>query len=186
MPAKTVNRKLRFVQCASRFEQESAMRFLLAVLLSVALGVASAQATQNDEITPDIVEIKVPHAGSLGGDVGMVTEVFKPEGTGPFPVVLYSHGRAGTDVERRQMKTPVLRGHVRYWLRKGFAVVAPIRPGYGATGGPDRELSGARYDKFGKCTGRPDFAQAARNAAAASTAALDWIRAQSWAKADRM
>ena len=75
------------------------------------------------------------------GDVAMTTEVFKPDGDGPFPVVLYSHGRAGTDAERRDMKVPILRGHALYWMRKGFAVVAPIRPGYGVTGGPDSESS---------------------------------------------
>jgi len=122
----------------------------------------------------------------FGGDVAMTTEVFKPDGDGPFPVVLYSHGRAGSEAERRDMKTPIVRGHVLYWVRQGFAVVAPIRPGYGATGGADRELSGVRYDPFGNCTSRPDFVAPVRNAVVATTAALDWTRAQRWADGRRI
>ena len=72
----------------------------------------------------------------------MTTQVFLPEGKAPFPVVIFSHGRAPTAEGRANLKFPVLPGHVGYWQAKGFAVVAPIRPGYGATGGPDREASG--------------------------------------------
>ncbi len=30
---------------------------------------------------------------------------------------------------------PVALGHVRYWLTKGYAVAAPVRPAFGDTGG---------------------------------------------------
>ena len=76
---------------------------------------------------------------------------------------------------------PDPRGFVRYWLRKGFVVVAPIRPGYGATGGPDHEDSGVRYDIFGNCWGRPQFDEAAAAARDALTRAIRWTRAQPWA-----
>lgn len=160
------------------------IRSLLAITLVLFVRVACAQA--GDDPVSQIVQITVHGAGTFGRDLAMATEVFKPEGAGPFPVVLYSHGRAGTDAERRQMKVPVLSGHVRYWLRKGFAVVAPIRPGYGVTGGPDRELSGARYDQFGNCTSRPDFIAPTTHAVEATIAALDWVRAQEWANGQRI
>jgi dienelactone hydrolase len=99
--------------------------------------------------------------------------------------VVYSHGRSGTE-ERAQTSIPDPRGFVRYWLRKGFAVVAPIRPGYGATGGPDREDSGVRYDMFGNCWGRPQFGEAAAAARDALTSAIAWTRAQPWADAQRI
>ena len=162
------------------------IRSLAAIALVVLASSAPVQAADSDDPVPQIVQITVHGSGVFGSDVAMTTEVFKPEGDGPFPIVLYSHGRAGTDVERRQMKTPVLRGHVRYWLRKGFALVAPIRPGYGATGGTDREISGARYDAFGNCIGHPDFGVAAKGAVAATTAALEWVRAQPWADPHRI
>src|SRR4051812_22895164 len=104
------------------------------------LGALSARAAD----LPEIVSIPVASAG-----VSMVAGVFLPAGDGPFPVMIYSHGRSGTEVERSHTRLPDLRGYVRYWMHKGFAVVAPIRPGYGATGGVDREASGVRYDMFG-------------------------------------
>jgi dienelactone hydrolase len=154
--------------------------------LFLAAAVAFAQTAPVDDPVPQIVQITVHGAGAFGADATMTTEVFKPDGDGPFPVVLYSHGRAATEAERRDMKVPILRGYVHYWTDKGFAVVAPIRPGYGVTRGADRELVGARYDQFGNCRGRPDLVAPTRNGVAATTAALDWVRMQKWADAQRI
>ena len=63
----------------------------------------------------------------------MHTQVFKPAGPGPFKVLLYAHGRPGYASQRALLKRPIHARHVQYWLAKGYAVVAPIRPGYGAT-----------------------------------------------------
>ena len=120
------------------------------------------------------------------GNTLMATAVFVPAGHGPFPVVVYSHGRSATDLDRKATRFPDARGHVRYWLGKGFAVVAPIRPGYGETGGADNEDSGLRYDLFGNCWGEPRFARAAGAAADAVQATLIWVREQPWADARRV
>jgi len=116
----------------------------------------------------------------------MVAGVYRPAGEGPFPVVVYSHGRSGTEAERAQTQVPDIRGHVRYWLGKGFAVVAPIRPGYGETGGADREDSGVRYDVFGNCWGDTNFTRSADAATTAVAATLRWLHQQPWANADRV
>ena len=89
------------------------------------------------DLSPEIV--RIPFQAT---DAPMVAGVFRPAGDGPFPVVIYSHGRSATESERSLTSVPDPRGHVRYWLRKGFAVVAAIRPGYGKTGGIDDEDSG--------------------------------------------
>ena len=141
--------------------------------------VAFACASGAAEITREIVAIPIADAG-VGA---MVAGVFRPAGGGPFPVLVYSHGRAGTPLERSRTRVPDPRGHVRYWLAKGFAVVAPIRPGYGETGGSDREDSGVRYDVFGNCWGRPEFMRSASAAAEAVQATLAWLRQQPWADA---
>ncbi len=133
---------------------------------------------------PEIVEIQVSGAGAGGGPAAMATQVFKPPGAGPFPVLLFSHGRSGKAEERADLKNPVLRGHAEYWMRKGFAVVAPIRPGYGAGGGSDRESSGSRLDAAGECAGDADARSVFVNSTAAVRSALDWVRGQKWAKRD--
>jgi dienelactone hydrolase len=133
-----------------------------------------------------LAHVSVPGAGRLGGDADMLVQCFVPDGPGPFPVLLFAHGRAADAASRARLKQPVPLGHVRYWQRKGFAVVAPIRPGYGDSGGPDREVSGARYDEQGRCTSVADHAHTAHSARQAMRAALDWVRLQPWARADHI
>jgi dienelactone hydrolase len=152
-------------------------RFAVPVLLAALLGSA-----RGADFSSDTVRIPVEGAAARG----MVTAVFRPTREEPLPIVIYSHGRAGTELERRAMKTLDANGHVRYWLGKGFAVVAPVRPGYGETGGADRESSGVRYDIFGNCWGPPDFDRAATAATRAIAATLAWLRDQPWADAGRI
>ena len=134
------------------------------------------------EVRPERVRIPLDDDAASS----MVAGVYLPSAEGPFPVLIYSHGRSGTPQERTSTRIPDVRGHVRYWLAKGFAVIAPIRPGYGETGGADREDSGVRLDMFGNCWGYPDFDHAAAAAAAATVATVEWVRHQRWADPARI
>lgn len=58
--------------------------------------------------------------------------------------------------------------------------MAPIRPGYGETGGPDIESSGNRIDRAGACQGAGAYHRVARNAADVVEAAVKWGREQKW------
>ena len=137
--------------------------------------------TENSAIpTPAIVRVTVAGLGLFGGDAGIVTHIFKPAGKPPFPVLVFSHGRAGDAASRSKLTHPIPIGHVGYWLNKGYAVVAPIRPGYGETGGPDRENSGARYDTYGRCASKADHENTTRSASEAMTLVIDWVRTQPW------
>ena len=110
----------------------------------------------------------------------IVTLVYKPIAAGPFPVLVFSHGRAGEASDRAKPEAPS-NNTIEYWLRKGFAVVAPVRIGYGQTGGPDLEDSGTKF-KSGVCTTTsPDFDKVATNAAKSVTTFLDWLHKQDWA-----
>jgi dienelactone hydrolase len=163
----------------------SAVAAALVLLIGLFVPVVRAQ-SPTETPKPEIARIAVPGAGSLGSEIAMVTQVFRPAGEGPHPVLVFSHGRAGTDAERRGLVNPVGLGHVRYWLQRGYAVVAPIRPGYGATGGPDREYSGARYNEWGECISRPQPRLTATPAAEAVALAVQWVRQQPWARTDRI
>ena len=167
--------------------------FELLLAASCALAFVAPVIAQTPLTTPDAkapesrdARVAVKDAGALGGDIEMAVKVYVPDRAGPFPVVLYSHGRAADDFDRRKLSQPVPLGHVAYWQRKGFAVVAPIRPGYGETGGADREQSGSSFDNFGNCRSKPDFEGSAKNATAATLSALEWIRQQPWANKERI
>ena len=59
------------------------------------------------------------------------------------PYLLFSHGRAGTDQERASFGRSSERKNSEYFISKGFTVILPTRIGYGVSGGPDAEYSGA-------------------------------------------
>ncbi len=116
----------------------------------------------------------------------MQAQLFKPAGPGPFNILLYAHGRPAYASQRAQLKRPIHARHVHYWLAKGYAVVAPIRPGYGpspeGTSNPDHESSGVGYSNSGQCIRQPTPERLATPAAAAQRAALLWVRQQPWAR----
>lgn len=156
------------------------------LLLTMALPFQFVLAQDNNPVA-EKVKINAKGLGAFGGDIEIHAQVYKPTGDGPFPVVLYSHGRSGDRVERANLKNPVLLGHVKYWLAKGYTVVAPMRVGYGETGGTDREGSGSRYDANGVCTNnRPEPSNTAKNAVASTLPVLEWVRVQTWVNKDRI
>lgn len=157
---------------------------LLAVLGSA--GAAAPAFATEAPLHPETVNIPLHGGGAFGTDIYMVTLVYKPEGTGPFPLLVFSHGRAGDLATRRRLRDPVSSGQVRYWLRHGVAVIAPIRPGYGATGGPDHENGGASFSPDGRCVSNPDYHSVATAAAATVAATLDWLGHQAWADTRRV
>jgi dienelactone hydrolase len=168
-----------------------AMRSMLGRLCAVLLTCSNAlpalaqqdatSASSPEPLHPETASVPVPGAGLLGSDVQMVTLVYKPAGPGPYPVLLFSHGRAADATRRAHLERPASPGQVRYWLARGVAVVAPIRPGYGATGGPDAEAHSARFDANGQCVSRPSFDSTANAAKRAVQATLAWLQAQPWA-----
>jgi dienelactone hydrolase len=163
----------------------STLATIVRVLFALALCgfVRSAYAA---ELPPAVAHIPIIAGSEPDGPASMVAGVYLPAGDGPFPVLIYSHGRSSAEADRASTTFPDARGHIRYWRKKGFAVVAAIRPGYGATGGADHEDSGVRYDIFGNCWGEPEFARSAAAASSAIQATLAWVRQQSWADATRI
>jgi dienelactone hydrolase len=178
------------------FKLLQSLHQLLRVALTMAVVVAAGghAAAQSSEGAPqaEMVHINIPLRTTAGSPpphndhhLVMHTQVYKPPGQGPFPVLLYAHGRPGYASERAQFKSPIALRHVRYWLAKGYAVVAPIRPGYGApptgTGGADQESSGVGYKKDGQCLRQPEPANTVSGAVHAQQRALAWVRQQPWA-----
>lgn len=138
------------------------MRYLVALSFLLTFSHhASAQDVQPappEQLSLDIREaiVRVPVTvkdafnKEITGDVLLTT--FRPQGPGPFPLVVMNHGRdSDTRAQApRQRFEPV----ARFFIRKGFAVAVPQRLGYGASaslGDPEDHTSceSPRYQPAG-------------------------------------
>ena len=102
----------------------------------------------------------------------IVVTSFRPRGDGPFPWIVLSHGTAVTREANlaigRNRNLPV----TSEWVRRGYAVLVPIRRGYGAS------VADTFGDKRGSC-------EAPAYRAAGEGAALDLLATVKWAKTHR-
>lgn len=79
---------------------------------------------------------------SYWGEVRLQTTVYKPDGPGPFPLVIISHGVPFEKVLESEVKS-----RHRYclqsqeFLKRGFAVAIPMRRGYGKSGGQKNQAA---------------------------------------------
>ena len=118
----------------------------LAAILAAAL--APSTQARGDDVREERVALPVTVKAMWGGQQtrDMVITVYRPEGNGPFPLVVISHGRAPSEAQRATPAYFRAEDAARYFVRKGFIALVPTRIGYGATGqsfdpeysGPDR------------------------------------------------
>jgi len=102
---------------------------------------------------------------------------FKPDGDGPFPILILNHGRSGTN---RSMPARFrYTAQARYFVARGFAVFVPTRIGYGELGtDPDPEESGP-------CRGK-SYAPSAQAASTEVIAVLDYAKQQTYVDPKRI
>jgi dienelactone hydrolase len=160
------------------------------LLMSILCG--SPSRAQEALAAPEIVNLSLPIDGS---PTDVVTHIYKPNSSSAtaFPLVIYSHGRNynPNPLNPSDISTPHIKPEVaNWWLQKGFAVVAPLRPGYGETGGFDRENQFI-YWQGSSCITEPKsinplYGRAAVKAREVVLATLTWAQTQPWVKRDRI
>ena len=141
--------------------------FQLVVMLLGLL--ATPLAWSNGELDPRLNEqvIHIP----LPGEKKLVATVFKPDGKGPFPIVVINHGKSLGDPKKQARFRPIPAAMV--FVSRGYAVIAPMREGFGESDG-----------KFslGHCSTLKDGyiqAQSIKHT-------LDFVRKQAWADPQRI
>jgi hypothetical protein len=62
---------------------------------------------------------------STDPDVLMFTTVFRPSGTGPFPLVVMNHGTTQDPIQRQYFPLLEFEAAALWFVRQGFVVAAP-------------------------------------------------------------
>ncbi|MCV2369833.1 alpha/beta hydrolase family protein [Roseateles oligotrophus] len=132
-------------------------------LLGLFIGSVSAE-TQVDatslhkDIREAVLRVPVAVQDAFGRDVAgdLLVTTFKPNGPGPFPLLIISHGR--NSEKRGEYGRQRFESAARFFVRKGFAVAAPLRLGYG-------ELASQGDPENSHGCSRPNYAPALAAAA---------------------
>jgi dienelactone hydrolase len=93
----------------------------------------SSLPTVADSLNEQIVRIPVDSAGSIT----LETTIFKPDGPGPFPMIVFNHGKMAGDPHTQARSRPI--AFAREFVRRGYVVVAPNREGFSTSGGAYRQ-----------------------------------------------
>ncbi|MGX1790522.1 alpha/beta hydrolase family protein [Bosea sp. NPDC055332] len=135
------------------------MRRTVAALASAGLAVMLAAVTAAAE-TVEALQARID-------DRPIAVYVHRPQGAGPFPVLVLSHGSPRDAAGRAEFGKGTLAAVARHFTARGVMVAVPIRRGYGAEGG-------AWAEGYGACD-RADFYSAGLNSARDVRAAVDAV-----------
>lgn len=142
---------------------------VFAILLMLALPAWAARMEES--------VMRVP-VGEGARPASIEVTVFKPEGGGPFPIVVLSHGSPRDAAERRLEGRQRMVAQSLEFVRMGFAVLVPTRRGYGNSEGEWAEA-------YGPCSD-PDYYKAGLESARDLRATVDAARSLPWADTNRI
>jgi dienelactone hydrolase len=151
---------------------------VLAILLLC--GVGGGDRARPDYLSADGVALVKEHIRipAAGGRYTIATTILRPQGRGPFGVIVLNHGVPLTAEARRRESAALLMPAAEVFAERGYAVVMPLRRGFGATGGRFAEDAGSCVN--------PDYLRGEGAAADDIMAAYDFARRLPYADRSRM
>src|SRR5881394_2568943 len=149
--------------------------FLCALLTGL---VATAARAQDDHsyYGPRLIEEKVRIPTPNGRSIAAT--ILRPDAPGPFGAVILNHGVSASARERARESSDLLINAAAVFARRGYAVVLPLRGGFGDTGGDMAEDPGS-------CS-NPDYKSAEQNAADDVMVAYNYARTLPYVDGNRM
>ncbi len=151
---------------------------LLAFGIIVALtGPAPSRGADNKTLLPVQEEV-----WTLPLTLPAVAYVARPVGNGPFPLAVMNHGVQLDPQQRGFFPLVEFRDAALWFARRGYMVVAPTGPGYGAGAldVPELGLFSVFYAKVGQCD-NPNFRDAGMAYAALDKWIIDYMTEQKYA-----
>jgi dienelactone hydrolase len=113
------------------------------------------------------------------GAYAVAATILRPDGQGPYGVVVLNHGVSGSERERlKESAAADFNAAAPVFARRGFVVVMPMRRGFGATGGEFAEDAGPCRN--------PDYMRAEAAASKDVMAAYEYARGLPYVDGSRM
>ncbi|UPJ65187.1 invasion associated locus B family protein [Bradyrhizobium sp. 191] len=128
-------------------------RLLLAFLFLAFLPVASPPALADQAATSPKIEEEI---WALPFSLPVLAYLVRPIGDGPFPLVIMNHGISLGAQERTMFPMVEYREAARWFARRGYVVISPIRYGASSLDDKDKGLYGAVFAHVGSCD-NPNF-----------------------------
>jgi len=145
------------------------MRYLLLLTLSLI-----SLTIQAEELPPDMhesvasIDVKVKDSYNRESTGKVVITQYKPDGHGPFPIVIMNHGRSN---DRAHPPRFLYINQAHFFTQRGFAVFVPTRIGYGEM------QTNFDPENSGSCNNR-NYAATAESSSTEILAALDYAKQQ--------
>ncbi len=99
--------------------------FLVSIFILLALPQAFAQSFV--QMSEEVMMLRYDWSWKLE------TTVYKPEGSGPFPLVIINHGKSYGDAREQKRYRPI--AAAREFIKRGFVIAVPMRLGFGNSDG---------------------------------------------------
>lgn len=141
--------------------------FAFLLLASLPLTAAAADDALIAGLHEQVVHVPLRIEGIFGSqEVLLAATIYRPDGDGPFPLVVLNHGTPPGAADRIKIGRFRRIPQIREFILRGFAVIVPIRRGHGATGGD-------YVEGMGKCIA-PEYYNSGLEAGRDVLAAIDY------------
>lgn len=124
------------------------------------------------------IEIPMTVKGIFGeSHIKLAATEYRPDGTGPFPLVLINHGSPRSAADRVKT-TGKYKAQSEAFAARGFVVINPVRRGYGKS-------EGSWAENYFSCT-NPSYYEAGIETAKDIAAAIDYAKTKSYIDTKRI
>jgi dienelactone hydrolase len=160
-------------------------RLFGAVALVLVLFSTLAPAASDERSGTTVIAQVSEELWGIPSTIPMVAYVIRPVGDGPFPLLVMNHGVSLDAKERSYFPVIEFRDAALWFAKQGYVVVAPVRPGYGATAMeiPERGLFGLFFSGVGDCSDA-NFRDAGLAIASLDMWVIDYMSIQPFIKRD--
>jgi len=152
-------------------------RYTVTLTRATLAEVMAVPASVPGAVTGTTVRIPMTERGPGGKRLTLEATVYRPAGDGPHAVLVFNHGSTGGGTIAPSITIRPSR-QAQFFVERGFAVLAPMRRGRGASDGAHEEYEGS-------C--EPEVLRAGLGRAIEDVdAAMVYLRAQPWADPERV